>query len=752
MTKKRGFSLLIAVMLLLSSVLPVYAGTAAADSSVEQNAKISKEEAKKAATDAVKKFFGLEIDDKKYQTNIQLMPRMDFRRSYSWEVSWSLFDGRTSSHISAGIDAATGKLTRFYKSESYSSRDQVAVALLSKEQAQGFAETFLAKTNPEQFKQTKLLDMNSAYYVKTRPDYSFRYIREINGIRYDNNYINVSINGVDGSIRSYDYNWEEDINFPSAEGVISKEKAMQILKDSLDMKLRYSSVRSKIRPSTEPPVIRLAYQPDYQYGIYADALTGQALDYSGKPLAEQKSRDISREQMEKYAADTKTRRVISKEIDSKRAAEIINHRIKEFFGENYRLENLNYSENEVQWQASSKRTWSAEIIKNEDASVNFVGQVSIDALTEELLSFNRYDNGYAYGEAYEPKLTWEQAYDKAIELIGSYFPGKLPCIKTKQTNYLQTYLVNNVEVPERRVYFHFPRVEKGIEFTDSSIAVDLDLKTGEVMSLYCNWIENPPLPSAEGNIGGEKAKELYLKDFDAVLKYVPINQNKAPDSANPLKIVYSLENKPGTLRGEYIDALSGKITDYSGEEINMTETDFNTKIKGLPAEKELSILAFQGIIDAKDFDPDREITFIELVKMLVNAKGYRPTASGAAEVLLFKNITKKDDSYSYINEAVRYGLLENEPVELELEAKVTREQMVELIVTMSNYDKLAQAKDIFVLSFEDAKQISPDRTGYVAIGKGLGIITADNGKFRPNDDAKMAEAAVGIYKALDSLR
>jgi 2-(1,2-epoxy-1,2-dihydrophenyl)acetyl-CoA isomerase len=52
----------------------------------------------------------------------------------------------------------------------------------------------------------------------------------------------------------------------------------------------------------------------------------------------------------------------------------------------------------------------------------------------------------------------------------------------------------------------------------------------------------------------------------------------------------------------------------------------------------------------------------------------------------------------------------------------------------------------------DAKDITPGRIGYVAIGKGLGIFEGDNGEFRPKDKATAVELAVAIYKGLGSIR
>ncbi|HYF75056.1 MAG TPA: S-layer homology domain-containing protein, partial [Candidatus Nitrosocosmicus sp.] len=209
------------------------------------------------------------------------------------------------------------------------------------------------------------------------------------------------------------------------------------------------------------------------------------------------------------------------------------------------------------------------------------------------------------------------------------------------------------------------------------------------------------------------------------------------------------KNKNGSWN---IDAFTGKLLNYEGYELDAVQSDFYEVIKGDPAEKELSILAFQNIIDTGSFKPDREITYMELLRILVNVKGYRYYTKGDQLELQIKNVDKKSENYPYLLEAVRYGIIENKPMEIKLDAKVTREQMIELIVKLLNYEKLAKAKGIFMLEYKDVDDINIDLYGHVAIAKGLGIIDGTLEMFRPKENVKMHEAALAIYKALDGLK
>jgi len=215
---------------------------------------------------------------------------------------------------------------------------------------------------------------------------------------------------------------------------------------------------------------------------------------------------------------------------------------------------------------------------------------------------------------------------------------------------------------------------------------------------------------------------------------------------------YRLQNRFANYLATYIDAFTGSLVNYDGSEISEQANSFKDKIKGHWAEKQLSILAYQKIIDANTFEPDKELTLADLVKMVVRARGFYTYRINEGDALKFTNVTKDSDIYPYLQLAVKYGLLENVPEEFDGNQTVTREKMAEILIKFLGYDTLAQSRDIFTLPFEDAGEISPDKYGYVAIGKGLNIFAGSNGKFRPKDNTTMVEAAVTIYNALGKIK
>lgn len=101
-----------------------------------------------------------------------------------------------------------------------------------------------------------------------------------------------------------------------------------------------------------------------------------------------------------------------------------------------------------------------------------------------------------------------------------------------------------------------------------------------------------------------------------------------------------------------------------------------------------------------------------------------------------------DDKYS---QAVKYAadLGWIDPAEpLQLDQKLTREQLAVLLTSMVKYDRLAAnffGKDAFINQFSDAKQIT--RPGEVTIAVRLGLLQGQNGKFNPQRQVTKAEAA-----------
>jgi hypothetical protein len=118
--------------------------------------------------------------------------------------------------------------------------------------------------------------------------------------------------------------------------------------------------------------------------------------------------------------------------------------------------------------------------------------------------------------------------------------------------------------------------------------------------------------------------------------------------------------------------------------------------------------------------------------------------------LLFTNVTEESEIYPYLQFAVQQKILENKAVNINLDKKVTREQLAKIIIKSEYLDKAGKISEIYNVDkiYTDAKEIDKDLLGYVALSYGLDIMKGNNGKFDPKKEVTYAEAIVVIYKSL----
>lgn len=775
MKMKRFLSLSISTLLILGAVITVFAQ---GDSSVQveravrvidvqnniedkaKDAKTSKEDAIEIAKKTLKSYFDYEIDEKKFKSRIEFREDYGMDREYVWSINWYMYSEEKSINIDVWIDDNTGKVMRISKRAYGSSDDEPTIAQITEEEAKVIADNFVKKVNPEEYREVKLEDDDyGKYWRYNSTNYHFTYTRQINDIGFEGNFISVEVDGIKGEVTSYNKNWDDDIEFPALEGIIDKEKAEKVIKDSMDMRLSYIAYRDRYDYYEEKDdEVKLVYTPRFEKGYMVDAKEGIIIDDSGKVLEEEKIKDISDEKKEEILKKAeiiekaKELRKLDKEISPSRANQVIKEYVNELYGEGYKIEELRLIENDNYLENNGKKLWSGSLIKgNESEGYDIGGNIMIDAVTEELISVYRYDNfEESLEDNYIPAITWEEGYDKAIEAIEKYFPSKIKDIATEARYRKNIQYYNGKEMKEIDYYYNFERQINGIYYSEDRISVIVDTKEGKIREIRCHWNDDAKFPEIKGVITKEDAEEIVFKDYEPELVYAKINRSN--DYKNPnweIKLVYTL---PLGYFGGNIDAFTGKFLDYGGKEITEADNKFKEKVKGHEFEKELSILASQGIISLEEFELDKEMTRAEAIRMLVDAKGYKPYMVDKAEDLKFINLAQEDKNYKYLQMAVMYGILENKEERFRGEEKLTREELAQMMVNLLGYSDLAKINDIFKVPYSDASSISEEKVGYVAICKGLEIMKDEDGKFKPKYNATMVDMAVAIYNALGNLR
>lgn len=733
------------------------ANMAAGSAATENNSKISKDAAKDIAKTILKDYFDTNIDETLYQTNINFRPDFEvgpINKNYLWQINWNYHDEQKDTNINITVDASTGKVVNV-NNMTFLHKQTSQIAAISEDEAKVIGENFLKKINPQEFSQCKLInndDINNG--LKGDPTvYNFIYSRTLNGIPFLGNYLSIGVDSVTGKVRSYGFRWSGN-QVPSKNGIIQKDKALQAFKDNLKFDLKYIPCRDEYGYNNEAQTVKLVYMPDTSSGINLDAKEGKMLDYNNINSSDKKVKDLDENQKKSFIAGFKPLQQLDKELDSSSAEAIMKGMVKDIYGDGYDIESINYQDSNKAYGLKVS-CWSAQFIKKNSNSGLDQGQITVDSSTGQLISIDKFNamNRFAADDNFQSKLTWEQAYEKAINLVEKYFPDKVKDINTQQTYIQNTVYFNNVAQIDRFYGFNFNRLINGISYQDDSINVNFDTKTGEINNVYSRWTRDLKVPSADGIINKDDARDIFFKKYNPELAYTLINTSKDPKNpAMEVKLVYSILNGLQYSPLNNIDGFTGKFVDFNGQEIDNNASAFKSKIKGNPAEKELSILAVQGIIDTKSFDLNKKTTRADLIKMLVNAKGYRPYMLNSAQALRINySGAKGDEIYKYLQAAVSYGILDNSG-DFKGDEAITREEMIKDIVKLLGYDDIAKAKGIFTLSYSDAADITPDNIGYVAISKGLGLINDTDNKFMPKEQVTITDAALAIYKALGRIR
>lgn len=217
---------------------------------------------------------------------------------YRWNISFSKDEnGNQMSFIDVSIDAKSGELLNFYKSLNYSETEKPTI---TKEKSIEIAKSYLNKQNPEKKEQIEFMENQYEYGENDGEPktYNFQFIRKIDNVYVENDNIYIGVDAIKGEVYSYSVAWFKG-EFPSRKNIISLDKAYEILWNKIGLELMYiknfdekgNIIKTKlvyVLNSERPPII--------------SAITGELLDYSGKPYSERQN--INYSDIEKsYAKD-----------------------------------------------------------------------------------------------------------------------------------------------------------------------------------------------------------------------------------------------------------------------------------------------------------------------------------------------------------------------------------------------------------------------------------------------------------------
>jgi hypothetical protein len=421
------------------------------------------------------------------------------------------------------------------------------------------------------------------------------------------------------------------------------------------------------------------------------------------------------------------------------------------------------------------------------------GHTSIDKNTGKIVNLNNYvDNMTDNSTKAVATITEDQAKAAAEAFISKISPEEF-----KSTKLIENKKVENLR--NQGFNFSYARLDNNIPVYGDNISVTVDRFTGKVCSYSIQWTDNLNLPSKDGIIDEKEGTDLVSKNTKMSLTYIPSTDPLNPeiekdtklvytndsDASNVIstddakkvflsknipelmymlipkdsssqtnekeaKLVYSINNNLNYDGSIYVDAFTGKMLNYSGQDLDDNFSSFQNAIKGSSVEKEATILASNGIIDTKDFKLDGTITNLQFIKILTNIKNFNPYYGHIdnMDLKISTTIAKDSVDYKYLQLAVNAGIIDNSG-EFKPSDLVTREQASMYLVKLLHYDKIGKLKDAFNFQPADKSSISTDYVGYVSLAKTLGLLDVDsNNNIRPNDNITMEEMVKSIYGTL----
>lgn len=653
-----------------------------------------------------------------------------------WNLNWSRSQEPGGS-LSVRVNALSGEIVGMDRWEAPPpGQKYTGIPKYSYNDGAKLAQEWAKKLAPRYSGQTKLElageQPNYGYGDRGPAEYSYNFPRLVNGITYPENNFYLRISGDTGELLGFSVNWDEKQAFPEAQNKISADQAKKVFDEQVELVyFRPYTYGAKDTP------VKLVYRNKNGQDPSIDALTGKVLDNNGY-----RGFDDS-----KMGSGGVPEKAIKQDLSPAEQAEV--DKIKGLISREKALEyakkavpiptDLVQDESRLtqDYQFPDLKLWNFNW-RSEKSGTGISIQASVDAVTGELVSFNRWDSlQNEKTPENQPKYTLEQARQAAGDFIKKQQPQRFGEVRFSNSRVDDFRPLTDKVVP-LNYNLSFVRVANNIPFPNNGFDLRIDPYTGEVTSYQMNWWK-VNFPGAAGIIDSSQAANVLLSDGGLVLDYQRIYR-EGQDSQ--MYLVYHVKDR----RTIMVDARMGTGLGWDGEPLPTKQSGEFSDIAGHPAEGDIKILARANIAKSEDgkFYPDRNITKQEALEFLVPSRGW------PVEPLYSSLQDKKDKDEAtkrLINSAINLGIIE--PGDTGgLEQELTRLELAKLLINTLDYDGAAKLKDIYYLKSKDAYLIPGDLRGYVALSLGLGIQTENNGLYRPGEKISRGYAATSLVRML----
>lgn len=612
----------------------------------------------------------------------------------------------------------TLELERF-QYQPINSKDVLFPAKYSKGEAQKVANAFIEKFDKGEG--YELVPNEYNYYsssILTQPvQYSFTYMKKKSGVQISDQSISIGVLG-DGTVTSYykiqigtDKFTYDDPSKVQSESVIAKR-----LQDALKAQLSY---RIETDYKTGKNTVKLVYQPNSQVTSGVHAPTGKWLTTEG-------------------LSSTLSNQVITPIVTKPLAPKQPNLTIKQaqamaqkLLATDQKGVKLTIESIEETTTETGKAVYNIQYMyqyRNGGTGTVLV----IDKATGEIINYSDIKNNLDVQEVdsnAEVELTRQQALKKAIAYVKEWVPSyahqyALPVDEALYQDYNDSY------------YFTFPRIVNGLTVVGDQISVNVDAKTGYLLSLYVNAYDDIQWPAVTDILTQQEATKLLKNQLKLKLQYV--NHPKVENEQH-----YSLAYQPVFKEGSsaVIDAKTGEWLDAYG----MANSNKPT-IEHPTAAEELNYLIHAGILEIDEtFNPDAAVTKEEALKVLLRSLTYMYYSSRLNEYETtnqsFTDITPDHALYPFVTRALKMGMLDASNKTFNATASLSNQELAKWVIGTLKLNKAAQYSDIYELNYSDAAQVDKELRGYVALAYAMGLLEAENNQLKPKSVVTYAQLA-----------
>lgn len=343
--------------------------------------------------------------------------------------------------------------------------------------------------------------------------------------------------------------------------------------------------------------------------------------------------------------------------------------------------------------------------KKDDSYPNY----TVDARSGEIISYNRYskEDGKEGAKISADKLK-ETASEAAKNAAGSKFSEYELCENSKGGS------------------FTFNRKVNGVIVDGDDIYISIDEVSGNITNYRIEYTK-AEFPDVSGVIDAKAAVEKLFENVEYSPVYVLGASSEEAREADKAVLVYKTDNSKPT----DIDAQTGKLLDYNGEEYKEFKIPEYTDLDGHYAKEAVFSLAKYGIVlDGENFNPNEKITQQDFLKILLS------TFTGISTY----NQTDKDYIY---RRAKQMGIIRQD--EINPEKTVKRGEAAQFIIRALGIEEYANLDGVFKCEFSDVKE----NIGAISILTGMKVLSGTGfGKFNPDGEISRADSMMIMYKYL----